>query len=91
MPLQLKGPVSIDELAEILYEPIGEPLARVYGKAGALTFYHMMGEEVQNFWRGIAKQLIDHSREWQDNVGCCCILSDQETQRLKRLPRVPKT
>jgi len=90
MPLQLTRPVSIDELAEILYEPLGETLARVYGKAGALSFYGMMGENVQNFWRGIAKQLIDHSKEWQPNKGSCCVLSNLERERLRKLPRVPK-
>lgn len=86
--------LSIDELAEALYEGtphlsnLAEKLARQHGKAGALSFYGMMGEDVQNFWKGIAKQLIDHAAQWQENNGSCCVLSEKEIKRLNDLPRV---
>lgn len=86
--------MTIDVLANALYEGtphlsnLAENLARQYSKAEALTFYSMMGENVQNFWRGIAKQLIDHAKEWQENNGCACVLSASEEERLRNLPRV---
>lgn len=86
--------LSVEELAEALYEGtphlanLAEKLARQHGKAGALSFYGMMGEDVQNFWKGIARQLIAHAAEWQENNGSCCVLSEKERQRLKDLPRV---
>lgn len=86
--------LTVDQLAESLYEGtphlqnLAEKLARQHGKAGALTFYAMMSEDVKNFWRGIAKQLIDHAAQWQVNKGSSCVLSDQERARLKTLPRV---
>ena len=84
---------STDYLAECLYEGkeldnLAEVMARRYGKAQALSFYDLMGEDVQNFWRGIAKQLIDHAKEWECNEGSCCILSKCEQERLHNLPRV---
>jgi hypothetical protein len=81
------------ELAEALYEGtthiqnLAEKLARQHGKAGALTFFEMMGEDVQNFWMGIAQQLIDHAKEWEENQGSCCNISAKELQRLQALPR----
>jgi hypothetical protein len=95
--VMLKGKedkLSIDELAEALYEGtfhlqnLAEKLARQHGKAGALTFYRMMGPDVRNFYKGIAKQLIDHAKEWEENNGCACVLSKKERERLKNLPRV---
>jgi len=89
-----KEQLTLDELACALYEGtqhlsnLAEKLARQHGKAGALTFYDMMGDDVRNFWRGIAKQLIDHAGEWQGNEGSGCILSARETERLKTLLRV---
>ena len=86
--------LSVEELACALYEGmpqlsnLAENMARQYGKAGALTFFDMMGEDVQNFWMGIAKQIIDHSREWEKNDGCACVLSKRERERLASLPRV---
>lgn len=86
--------LTLDELACALYEGtphlsnLAETLARQHGKAGALTFYAMMGADVQNFWRGIAKQLIDHAKEWCPNDGSACVLSDTERRRLAALPRV---
>lgn len=86
--------LDLDELACALYEGtphlgnLAERCARNYGKAQALTFYGMMSEDVRNFWRGIAKQIIDHSREWQENNGCACVLSEAERKRLAALPRV---
>jgi hypothetical protein len=93
----MKRPLTVEELAEALYEGspevanLAEECARKYGTAGALSFYHMMGDDVQNFWRGIASQIIEHSREWKPNDGCCCILSRRERARLKTLPRIPET
>ena len=86
---------TVDGLANAMYEGspcvqnLAEKLARQHGKAGALSFYGMMGEDVQNFWRGIAKQLIDHAKEWEENNGSSCVLSKRESERLKSLPRVP--
>lgn len=87
-------PLTVSQLAEALYEGtphlqnLAEKLARQHGSAGALTFYGMMGDDVRNFWRGIAKQMIDHAAEWQQNQGCACVLSEKERARLKSLPRV---
>lgn len=86
--------LTLDELACALYEGtphlgnLAETLARQHGEAGALTFFGMMDEDVQNFWRGIAKQLIEHAKQWQDNQDGGCVLSDSETLRLQELPRV---
>lgn len=86
--------LTIDQLAEALYEGtphlqnLAEKLARQHGQAGALTFYGMMSDDVCNFWRGIAKQMIDHAAEWRKNESSACILSDKERARLKALPRV---
>lgn len=83
--------LTVDELAEAMYEGtrhvqnLAEKLARQHGKAGALTFFRLMGPAVQGFWRGVAQQLIDHSKEWLENQGSGCVLSEKELQRLKRL------
>lgn len=89
----MKSQLTIAQLAEQLYEGRGlqnlaEELARMYGQAEALSFYSLMGDDVQNFWRGIAKQLIDHASEWELNQGSSCMLSDRESKRLRELPRV---
>ncbi len=90
-------PMTIEQLAEALYEGtpllanLAESLARTHGKAGALSFYRMMGDDVQNFWRGIAKQLIDHAKEWEPNEGSGCVLSVRESERLSALPRVTES
>ncbi len=86
--------LTTDQLAEALYEGmphlqnLAEKLARHHGQASALTFYGMMGDDVQNFWRGMAQQMIDHASEWEPNVGSGCTLSQRERARLKALPRV---
>ena len=86
--------LTVGELACALYEGmpqlsnLAETLARHYGKAGALTFFDMMDENVQNFWMSIAKQLIDHAAEWEPNQGSACVLSQRERDRLEALPRV---
>lgn len=86
--------LTVDQLAEALYEGtphlqnLAEKLARQHGQAGALTFYGMNSEAVRNFWRGLAKQMIDHAAEWEPNEGCACILSDRELARLAALPKV---
>lgn len=85
--------LSVDDLAEALYEGtphlqnLAEKLAREHGQADALCFYRMQDDDVQNFWRGIARQLIDHSREWEPNDGSCCVLSKREQKRLAQLQR----
>lgn len=85
---------TVEELAEALYEGtsqlsnLAEEMARRYGKAQALTFYKMMGTDVQNFWKGIAKQIIDHSKHWLPNINSACVLDREETKRLSELPRV---
>jgi hypothetical protein len=86
--------LTVDQLAEALYEGtphlqnLAEKLARQHGKADALSFYGLMGENVRNFWRVIAKQLIDHAAEWEKNQGGACCLSKRELKRLQELPRV---
>lgn len=87
--------LSLDELAEALYEGtphlqnLAEKLARQHGQdVGALSFYQMMGDDIQNFWRSIAKQLTDHAAEWEPNVGSGCTLSKRERARLRALPRI---
>lgn len=88
--------LTIEELACALYEGmpqlsnLAESLARTHGKAEALTFFDLMGEDVQNFWFGIAKQMIDHATEWEKNKGSGCVLSQRERERLKSLPRVER-
>ena len=85
--------VAIDNLACDLYEGsprlsnLAEKLARIFGEAEALTFYKMMDDDVQNFWRGIAKQILEHSTQWKKNKGCACVLSKKELVRLHNLPR----
>lgn len=82
---------TVNTLAKALYEGLptltnlAESMARQYGNAGALSFYESMSEEVQFFWRDIASQIIEHSREWRENQGSACILSFGETLRLRRL------
>jgi hypothetical protein len=86
--------LTVDELAEALYEGSGhlqnlaEKLARQHGKAGALSFYSLMGDDIQNFYRTIAQQLIDHAKHWQPNQGSACVLDDEEMVRLHKLPRI---
>ena len=86
--------LTVEHLAEALYagtaclSNLAENLARKYGKAGALSFFGLMDDDVQNFWRGIAKQLVDHASEWEANDGSCCVLSENEQRRLAELPRV---
>jgi len=93
MKEQAKSVILTEEvLAEALYEGtpdlqnLAEKLARQHGKASALSFYALMGEGVHKFWRGIARQLIEHAKEWEENNGCCCILSEKERKRIKELP-----
>lgn len=86
--------LTVDQLACALYEGthhvrnLAEKLARTHGQAQALSFYGLMGEDIRNFWRGIAQQLIDHSKEWLPNEGSSCRLSEAEQLRLFKLPRV---
>ena len=96
LPSDRNEKLTVSQLAEAIYEGmphvsnLAEKLARQHGKAGALTFYSMMGEDVQNFYMLIAQQLIDHAKEWETNRGSACVLSDKERQRLKALPRHPE-
>lgn len=89
--------LTVRQLAEALYEGtphlqnLAEKLARQHGTGcQALTFFGMMGEGVQNFWMGIAQQIIDHAKEWEANQGCACILSEKEQKRIAALPRHPE-
>ena|SRR6185312_3004719 len=89
--------LTVKQLAEALYEGtphlqnLAEKLARQHGqRCQALTFFGMMGEDIQNFWMGIAQQIIDHAKEWRANQGSGCILSEAEHQRLENLPRHPE-
>src|ERR1700722_6259179 len=84
--------LTITELACALYEGmphvqnLAEKTARNYGKAEALSFFDLMGPDVQNFWMGIAQQIIEHSKEWEKNDGSACVLSKRERKRLAELP-----
>lgn len=86
--------LTVGELACAMYEGsphvqnLAEVTARNYSKAEALTFFDMMGPDVQNFWKGIAHQIIEHSKEYEKNEGSACRLSQKEMDRLKALPRV---
>lgn len=89
--------LSVKELAEAMYEGtqhvqnLAEKLARQHGDGcQALTYFNMMGEDIQNFWMGIAQQLIDHAKEWQPNSGSACMLSETESKRIMELPRHPE-
>jgi len=89
--------LTVKQLAEALYEGTGhlnnlaEKLARQHGKGcQGLAFFHMMGKDVQNFWMGIAQQIIDHASEWEANQGSACVLSKKEATRLVELPRHPQ-
>lgn len=88
--------LSTEELACALYEGtphlqnMAEKLARQHGKAGALSFYDLMGDDVQNLYRQVAGMLIAHASEWEENAGSACNLSARESARLQALPRVPK-
>ena len=80
---------TIDTLADALYEglptlhDLAEEMARQNGKAGALSFFNLMGKDVQFFWKDIARQIIEHSKEWQENdESGCCVLSEKESKRL---------
>ena len=82
---------TINTLARDLYEGLpslsnlAEKMAREHGQASALSFFELMGENIQFFWRDIARQIIEHSKEWQKNNGSFCVLSEKETKRLKEL------
>jgi len=86
--------LTVEELACALYEGTGhlqnlaEQLARQHGRASALTYYDMMNDDVQNFWRGIAQQLIEHASHWEENQGSACCLDEEERARLAALPRI---
>lgn len=86
--------LTIRQLAEAIYEGtphiqnLAEKLAKQHGKTGALSFFNMMGENVQNFYMTIAKQLIDHAKEWEENNRGCCVLSEKENERLRTLPKI---
>lgn len=92
-----KQKLTVKQLAEALYEGtphlqnLAEQLARQHGTGcKALTFFGMMGDDIQNFWMGIAQQIIDHAKEWQANQGGACILSSKEQGRIAALPRHPE-
>lgn len=91
-----KDQLTVKELACAMYEGthhvqnLAEKLARQHGNADALTFFDMMGEDVQNFWMWIAQQIIDHSKEWLPNEGSGCVLGDQESKRISKTPRHPE-
>jgi hypothetical protein len=86
-----------DQLACALYEGLphlqnlAEKLARQHGKASALTFFDLMDEHEQNFWKLIADQLIEHASKWQPNKGSACSLDPAEYEWLKNLPRAKAT
>ena len=85
--------LTVDQLAEALYEGtphlqnLAEKLARQHGQAQALSFFVLMPDDVQNFWKMIARQLIAHSAEWRSSSDSSLELSKRERARLKLLPR----
>lgn len=87
---------TIEILARALYEGsptlsnLAESMARQHGKASALSFFELMGENVQFFWKDIAKQIIKHSEEWEKNEGSGCILSKKEQARLSHMRKESK-
>lgn len=91
-----KAKLTVKHLAEAIYEGtphvqnLAEKLARQHGKAEALTFFNMMGDDIQNFYMNIAQQLIDHAKEWEKNIGSACVLSKKESKRLEKLERHPE-
>jgi len=92
---KLDDKLSVAELACALYEGmphvqnLAEKTARNYGQGcEALSFFDLMGPDVQNFWMHIAQQIIDHSKEWEKNQGSACVLSERERKRLRELPRI---
>ena len=83
---------TIDTLANALYEGhsslenSAECMARQYGKADVLSFFRCMDENVQFFWKDIARQIIEHSKEWKENEESgCCVLSEKESDRLRQM------
>lgn len=82
---------TIDTLANALYEGhsslenLAECMARQHGKADALSFFGCMDENVQFFWKDIARQIIEHSKGWKENEGSCCMLSEKESDRLRQM------
>ena len=96
MPKDTAEKLTVKQLANAMYEGyphvqnLAEKLARQHGKAQALTFFGMMGPDVQNFWMGIAQQIIDHAKHWEPNKGSSCCLDEEESERLKALPRHPE-
>jgi hypothetical protein len=88
--------LTVKELACALYEGtphlhnLAETLARQHGKAGALTYFDMMGEDVQNFFMNIAQQLIDFGAGWDEGHGSSCVPSKELVKKLKSLPRHPE-
>ncbi len=86
--------MTVNELAEALYEGkptlanLAESMACVHGNAESLPCFAMTGGDVQNFWQGIAHQIIVHSSHWLLNKGSGCVLDTMETGRLRKLPRV---
>jgi hypothetical protein len=93
MAKQPNDKLTRDELACALFEGsphvanLAEKLARQHGQADALTYFDMMGEEVKNFYKLIADDLIDHASHWLPNKGSSCVLGGEEVARLKSLPR----
>jgi hypothetical protein len=82
---------SVKTLAHALYEGfpnlhnLAECMARQHGKAKALSYYSLMGDDAHSFWEDIARQIIEHSSEWEESEGGCCILSEKERARLSQL------
>lgn len=82
---------DVESLANALYEGfpslknLAEEMAKRHGQASALSFFALMDEEVQFFWRDIARQILKHSEEWKPNEGSCCVLSEREMLRLGKL------
>ena len=83
--------LSVEDLAEALYEGLphlanlAEKLAKQHGKASALCFFSQQNADVKFFWYNIARQLIEHASEWEENNGSACVLSENEKHKLEWL------
>lgn len=88
---------TIDSLAEALYEgtpqlnSLAENMAIQYGKANALSYFSFMSDEVQFFWKDIARQIIRHSSQWESSDKEIYILSDRERLYLRALKAIRET
>lgn len=83
-----------EELALALFyglphlQGLGSKLAEQYGKnVTFLPLHDELTEEIQEFWRSIAKQLIEHAKKWEgfkDEIGECVKFKLEERKEKKK-------